>query len=259
MTRFHGRYLHDHLGRSGLAALLEEWTQEGFERVQQPPDIAEQLSSWLSAVDAIKLSRALNDIEVAPQRGKPVDARAMEAIIHAAKAEVIGLMATPVSPARPMSGRAAHVAFGHAERQPPTDPAALIQRYVGLQKKMGTKLAMVRGQMRQWLREASPALRQLAVLDAVMEQMLDAREQRLWASLPAHLERRLANLQQRHQQVLQSSGEPHEHVDGNPEDDWLGVIEKNLQALLLAEMQVRLQPVMGLLEAAHNEKTGQQE
>ncbi|WP_238323187.1 DUF3348 family protein [Acidovorax sp. JHL-9] len=256
-------YLRDRLSRPGLIALLEEWAQEDFVRVQQPRDLAEQLSSWLSAVDAIKVSKALNAMElVSPglvQRGPSVDAPAMDAVIQAAKAEVFGLITRPISPVKSLRGRVVQVPVGHVEAQPSTEPAAQIQRYVGLQKQMGTKFAILRGQMRQCLCEGSLALQQLAALDVVMEQMLDAREQRLWASLPGHLERRLANLRHRHQQGVQSSGRAGEPVDGHPEEGWLWVFEQDLQALLLAEMQVRLQPITGLLEAARNEVTGQQE
>ncbi|HEY9208787.1 DUF3348 family protein [Acidovorax sp.] len=256
-------YLRDRLSRSGLIALLEEWAQEDFARVQQPRDMAEQLSRWLSAVDAIKVSRALNAMEVVSpgmvRRGRPVDAPAMDAVIQAAKAEVLGLIAKPISPVKPLRGRVNQVPVGHVEAQPSTEPAAQIQRYVGLQKQMGTKFAVLRGQMRQWLREGPLALQQLAALDVVMEQMLDAREQRLWASLQGHLERRLANLRHRHQQGLQSSGRAGEPEGGHPEDGWLWAFEEDLQALLLAEMQARLQPITGLLEAARNQVTGQQE
>ena len=62
---------------------------------------------------------------------------------------------------------------------------------------MDTRLLALRAQVRHAIAKGRPALRQLAALDAVMEQMLGAREQRLWASLPSHLERRLAHRHRR--------------------------------------------------------------
>ncbi len=124
---------------------------------------------------------------------------------------------------------------------------------------MDVKLAALRAQMRQWLSRSTPALRQLAALDGVMEQMLGTREQRLWALLPGYLERRLAHRLQQHQQALQTSGQDDAPQRWRQPGGLLWTFEQDLQALLLAEMQVRLQPIVGLLEAAHNETTGQQE
>ena len=124
---------------------------------------------------------------------------------------------------------------------------------------MEVKLAALRAQMRQWLSRSTPALRQLAALDGVMEQMLGTREQRLWALLPGYLERRLAHRLQQHQQALQTSGQDDAPQRWRQPGGLLWTFEQDLQALLLAEMQVRLQPIVGLLEATHNETTGQQE
>lgn len=254
-------HLQHRLNSSSLVVLLQQWTRDDCRRAP-PQDVAEQLSQWLSAVDSIKLSRALHALEAlpseGPQQGPVVDAQAMDAFFQSAKAEVMGIITAAIATAKPMRGRAEHVSGGHSEPQSSTDFAVPVQRYVGLQKQMDAKLAVLRSHMRQWLSRGSVALRQIAALDAVMEQMLSAREQRLWASLPGHLERRLAHRHQMHQQALQASGQDDEPLRWRQPGGWLWLCEQDLQALLLAEMQVRLQPITGLLEAARNEKSGQQ-
>lgn len=254
--------LHHRFNCSSLVALLGQWAEGEGERAPQQ-DVAQQLSQWLSAVDAIQFSRALHAMESVPsdggQQGAAVDAQAMAAAFQVAKAQVMELFTATMAPAKPMRGRADLTPVDGPDPLAQADFAGHAQRYLGLQKQMCAKLAALRAQMRQWLAKGSPALRKLAALDAVMEQMLEAREQRLWAALPAYLERRMAQLQREHLLALQSCGLTDEPLRWRQHGGWLWRFERDLQALLLAQMQVLLQPITGLLEAAHNEKTGQQE
>lgn len=255
-------YLHHRFNSSSLLILLQQWTAVEPEGVPRQ-DTAQALSQWLRAVDAIQLSRALHAIgsmpSVAERSGPAVDMCRLNAAFHTAKADVMGLIQINIAPATAMRGRAQHALADDSYSQEPEDFAAYIQRYLGLQKQMEVKLAALRAQMRQWLSRSTPALRQLAALDGVMEQMLGTREQRLWALLPGYLERRLAHRLQQHQQALQTSGQDDAPQRWRQPGGLLWTFEQDLQALLLAEMQVRLQPIVGLLEATHNETTGQQE
>ena len=70
------------------------------------------------------------------------------------------------------------------------------------------------------------------------------------------LEKRLAALHRQHECALEQSGRTDDPQQWRKTGGWLWMFEQDLQALLLAEMQVRLQPIMGLLQAAHNEKNG---
>lgn len=255
-------YLHHRFTSSSLLVLLQQWT--GVEhKGESQQDVAQQLSQWLRAVDAIQLSRALHAIESMPSEterfGPAVDMRALDAVFQSAKADVMALITAHIAPARATRGRAHHTPVDDSYLHAPEDFAAPIQRYLGQQKQMDVKLAALRAQMRQQLSRGTPALRQLAALDGVMERMLGAHEQRIWASLPGYLERRMAHRRQQHQQALQTSGPDDAPQHSRQPGGWLCEFEQDSQALLLAEMQVRLQPIMGLLEAAHNETTGQQE
>ena len=132
-------------------------------------------------------------------------------------------------------------------------------RYLDAQKHMEASLGALRARVRHALAQGSTRLRQLAALDAVMEQLMAAREQRLWASLPAHLDRRLAHLRQAHQQQLAALQDEDEPAKWRWPGGWLDAFEQDLQALLLAEMHVRLEPILGLLQAARNEYMERQE
>lgn len=101
------------------------------------------------------------------------------------------------------------------------------RRHLELQRSMESRLEALRVRARHALAKASPRLAQLAALDAAMEQAFGAREQKLLATLPALAERRLAA----------SGSEPGDRH----------------RQVLLAELELRLAPLTGLIEALRNE------
>ncbi len=264
----HGMYLHHRLNSSRLVVLLQQWARDDGARATQlpQPDVALTLSQWLSTVDAVQLSRALHTIESLPvaeragaEPGIAIDLAALDRFVQKAQADLSTLLTAPAATPKPLRARADNTPVALPNPEADADFGAHGPRYLELQRQMDTRLLALRAQVRHAIAKGRPALRQLAALDAVMEQMLGAREQRLWASLPSHLERRLAYRYQSHQLALQAPGLADEPHRWRQPGGWLWAFEQDMQALLLAEMQVRLLPITGLLEAAHNEKTGQQE
>jgi hypothetical protein len=267
-------YLHHRLNSSRLVVLLQQWAREDAGRAgrgqmpmtaQQPAplDVAEQLGQWLGTVDAVKLSRALHAIESLPresvaanQQAAALDVRALESFVHKAKAELTALTAARAAPPKALRARADNTPVQAPDPQAEADFAAHAPRYLEVQKQMDARLLALRAQVRLALATGTVALRQLAALDAVMEQTLGAREQRVWVSLPGHLERRFAHRYQVHQEALQVHGGVDDPLHWRGQGGWLWAFEKDVQALLLAELQARLQPITGLLEAAQQEKTG---
>ena len=114
------------------------------------------------------------------------------------------------------------------------------QRYLELQHQMALRVEAVRGQVRQALEQASPALAQLAAFDAVLERMLAAREPGLMATVPLALERRF--------EALRTAAVADESPDG-----WRHSLAQALHAALRAELEQRLQPVIGMIEALDNQ------
>lgn len=267
MIGFPGMYPHHRLNNSGLVVLLQQWTQAGLGAgAAGRSDVAEQLAPWLSTVDAVTLSRSLHAIESFPddlvqgvEGSQELDLHALEDLFLRGKAELTAAISAKPVPAKPARERADNT------RADAPDPAAEAEfgfhapRYLGLQKQMDAKLLALRAQIRHGVSQGSRALRQLAALDSVMEQLISVREQRLWASLPAYLDRRMAQLRRDHQLRLESLGLDDEPHRWRQPGGWLHAFERDLQALLLAEMHVRLQPIMGLLEAARNENMERQE
>lgn len=268
----HGMTQHHRLNSSPLVVLLQQWTREASERAthtssaSKAPDVAEQLSQWLGTVDAVQLSRALHAIESLPSQAAAarcpalaLNVAALTGLVQQARADLEALLTTKPAAPKPQRARADNTPVERPDPMVDTDFATHAPRYLDLQKQIELRLQALRAQVRQTIAQGTATLRQVAALDAVMERMLAPREQRLWALLPAHLERRLAHRHRQHQHRLMVQALADEPARWRQAGGWLWAFERDMQALLMAELQARMEPITGLLEAAQNDTTGQQE
>jgi hypothetical protein len=88
----------------------------------------------------------------------------------------------------------------------------------------------------------------LAVVDAVMERALSPRERNLLTAVPGMLAGHFDRLRLAEQASLadaEAAGEASAVKAGT----WQNVFRKDMQSVLLAELEVRFQPVEGLLAA----------
>lgn len=122
--------------------------------------------------------------------------------------------------------------------------------YLAHQGEMELAIRPLRSTARKALSGASAALGQLATLDAALEMLLATRERQLLASLSLRLEKRFERLFMAHrQQRVEQAEDP--AVWMRP-GGWLAAFCKELQGVLLAELDLRLQPALGLIEAFSN-------
>lgn len=103
------------------------------------------------------------------------------------------------------------------------------------QRAMAARIASLRERLRPRLVETSGALARLAQLDALLERALLDAERRALAGLPTLLTRR---------------AETHHAADPC---HWRQAFWADLQRVLRAELDHRLQPVLGLIEALHDD------
>lgn len=249
-------YQPDRLHRSRLVRLLQHWAPP---RGAEPRlDVAEQLSQWLSTVDAVQLGRALHALEAplprtaATAQGSGFDVAALARTIARGQDELAALL-TPnaaVPKARAGRARADNTIADGPDLAAEGEFAVHAARYQALQKQVESRVAAMRAQARRLLAQGTADLRQLALLDAVMEQVLGAREQRLLASLLTHLEKRMADLRAAHLQRLQAAGEADAPERWRAPGGWLFVFEQDVRTLMQCEIELRMQPLHGLLEAA---------
>lgn len=112
-----------------------------------------------------------------------------------------------------------------------TDFAPLRQRCLALQQVMEADVAHLRGRLRATLAATSAPMARLAVIDAVMERTLARHERGLLATVPVVL------------------GAHFERLRQGADEAWFDTFRQDMRAVLLAELDVRLQPAQGLLAA----------
>ncbi|RKE37578.1 uncharacterized protein DUF3348 [Paraburkholderia sp. BL23I1N1] len=216
--------------------------------------LSDRLSQWLGWTDAIALSSALNNNPPAVAAGARAFSDAEERECARVRTSLANAIAgDSVLTAARRRGPAAHTLAQGAPTDAPVDYAVFRQRYLSIQQTMETGIGTLRGRLRAMLAARTPAMARLAVVDAVMERALSERERSLLAAVPGLLAGHFERLRQAEQQTLadaDATASP-EAVTAAPATPgaWLDQFRKDMQSVLLAELDVRLQPVEGLLAA----------
>lgn len=223
------------LSGPALIRLLARLTDVDVRESAQP--LSDRLSHWLSWTDAITLSTALSasppTVASNGYRVGPPDAELMCTRLRTALTKAIASACAP----EPRAGVGRQPMQGTTVVAP--DYADFRQRYVLMQDRMELEISGLRGRLRRLLAAQTPDLARLAVLDASMEQALRARERSLLGAVPGllgpHFER------------LRTAAQASEAAPSSRA--WLDAFRKDMQSVLLAELDVRFQPVDGLLAA----------
>ncbi|WP_329741873.1 DUF3348 domain-containing protein [Dyella sp. A6] len=180
--------------------------------------LPDHLGQWLDWKHALALSSALD--------GRPdVADMAVDATdeLHAECAQARATLTHAIQH-DPQLAAGAHV---------PDEPdfGPFRQACLARQRAMQASIGRLRGRLRDALARGSVDAARLAEVDAVMEAALTPREHRLLEQVPALLEQRYERLR-----VAQQT-------------PWLDGFRRDMQSVLLAELDVRFQPVNALLAA----------
>ena len=114
---------------------------------------------------------------------------------------------------------------------------------------MEASLRPFRLQVREVLARTSRTLAKLAALDAVFDKSLCERERQLFSTLPALLAKRFERLRQAHQPSPADTPDTVNPLSSETPPAWLTRFGQEMQAVLLAELDARLEPTLGLIEA----------
>ncbi len=144
------------------------------------------------------------------------------------------------------------------------DGKTAIEPYLRLytlhQSDMGYRVQKIRIRVREAISGRSSTLAQLAALDAALGDTLSVHTRKTFTVIPKLLGKRFQHLHNEHQQIRNEHQQTHasQEQDDNPElwvqtGGWLDKFYKEMQGLLLAELELRLQPVVGLIEALDEE------
>ncbi|CAD1796163.1 DUF3348 domain-containing protein [Xanthomonas euroxanthea] len=212
--------------------------------------LADRLSQWIDWTRAVAVSKALDgklpEIEALPETRR-LDVEACARVrTGLATSSVVDLDAV-VARVRRDARSAAAAGSDTAAALPAPDYAPFRQHYLAMQRAMRTATGDLRGRLRDMLALESGQMARLAEVDAVMELTLSPREQTLLNHVPtllgAHFER-LRDAAQAPTPAADGDAAPRAVSDG-----WLDVFRKDMQSVLLAELDVRFHPIEGLLAA----------
>ena len=244
--------LRSNFGSSRLVRLLSDWAPP--DTTAPRLDVAERLGAWLGVSDAISLHAAHQSMKSAPP-AKLSDARLpgvldVEAEFFRVRAALVLAIQTPDSSAARARRLRSPIGQPGADAETDVGYAPYRKRYLDLQRPMELRVAALRDHVRRGIGGASPQLAQLAKLDAVMEQVFGGREQQLLFTVPAFLARRFDELRKKNRATDSPGPVPHRDPVFRPQpEDWQRVFGNELQAVLLAELDDRLQPVAGMVDA----------
>ncbi|WP_243720344.1 DUF3348 family protein [Luteimonas aestuarii] len=207
--------------------------------------LSQRLGEWLDWRRAVALARVL-DTAVAPGPGT-------------GRAEASASSSPPVEDesrqARESFARAIDALDLPADAAGIDDAAPLIRQYIELQRRLQAGTGRLRDRTRECVRSQSADMAQLAELDVVMEGLLSPREQALLDGIPTLLANHAARLRG-DGAGPQSETDPPRDTDAIPVSlpasagsDWPTTFLRDLRDLLHAELDVRFQPIEGLLAA----------
>jgi len=237
--------------RSALVRVLSEIVPD----VPEPTyDFGERLGQWLDFSDALTLSSVLNSAADSSLPRLPADgglsaqlARVRRQLSDAIQHDGV----FHVDPAGPPVRIPLPRPLPNATPESAADFSPYHRYYLAHQRDMNAAISALRANARQALAGQSPAGKQLADLDTAFEQFLSVRERNLLANIPILLGKRFHQRYTEHRAAL-ADGTVDDPATWTQPGSWLEAFCHDAQTVLLAELELRLKPVIGLIAALDN-------
>jgi hypothetical protein len=219
-------------------------------------EIAAKLGSWTAFTDAITLSRIHNtNTRASKVVTPPTDATALAHEVSRVRAALEQSITSYNAPGESKF----RIALPTPQSNTSIEEASLYTPYrryhQNHQRNLEQAVRGLRNNVRTAVAKASPKLRQLAMLDASYEGILQEREANLLSTIPTLFERHFHQLRKAHQKRMVESQQTDSPLLWLAPGAWLTQFLQNLHAALLDELDLRLQPTLGLLEALTTENT----
>lgn len=245
------------LNSSGLVRALADLAVADVPESKQ--SFADRLGQWLDFPDALSLFSALNADAAGTAEGPSAARSLATAAAREEFARVRGALADSIAADDVLEPGTARIPLPAPAPQASVEDAADFapyhRYYLAHQRDMAASIGPLRATVRAALSARSPALKRLAALDAVLDQALAARERNLLATVPGLLAKRFEHLFKAHQAARGDAQAADESARWMQSGGWLAVFCAEMLAVLRAELDVRLQPIAGLIEALDNEVT----
>lgn len=219
---------------------------------------ADKLGELISLSDAIVLAESLRGLKKRPFAAAENTDNANTVFLQA-RAEMLGFIVNSFvleGDEAPAGGVSSFI-LPRPNRDTLDDPNAgfvAYQRFYSLhQSEMDHRVVTLRRQLQHIMAGRTPELAQLAALDSSMADTMADFSRRAFAGIPHLLAKRFYSLNQQYRQERLNDGATSSVVDDASlwlkKDGWLDRFIREMQAVLLAELELRLMPVIGMLEA----------
>lgn len=232
--------------RSRLVRLLSELSAIKFSASEH--NLAEQLGRLIGLSDSISLARSLGQLPLKAGDPSVENAGAVRDDLLASRREMMRIIVESFAPQAGSTGiQAPSLSVGtRIEALQTFEP---YRRFYSMhQAEMAGAIQSLRQRVRNGVAGFSVELNQLAELDRILGESLSIHTGKLFNLCPKLLEERFKQLLQAHRDSSAETNvtEPHQWLMPG---GWLELFYQDMKELLLAELDVRLQPVFGLLEA----------
>lgn len=238
--------------RSGLVRILSETVPDANDPQY---DFGERLGQWLDFTDALALFSALNSATGATSAA-PANRNSAARPLHDQLARVRRNLSESIVNDGVFSAETARIRFPtplpQAAAEIASDFSPYHRYYIAHQRDMSSAISALRANVRKALADSSPSHQQLAELDATLEKALAMRERNLLATIPMLVAKRFAQRYQEHRDTLGEAASDDPSNWAKP-GSWLEAFCHDTQAVLLAELELRLKPVAGLIAALGDE------
>lgn len=215
-----------------------------------PGDVGVRLGDWLDFRQAIALQSLIGQLEQ-PSAPVAATARVDAQVLQRRLREVRQALERAITDGTPAAAGLPRIDWPGTELAQPIDTKTAFDPFrrcvQGQQRQMEQVLRSLRSQLRHMLGTGTAAQRQLAALDALLENVLSPRETRLLGQITNEHEKRFARQLRRHLQQQVAASEADEPAPRTT--PWLAPLREDLRQALLAELDLRLQPLLGLAEA----------
>jgi Protein of unknown function (DUF3348) len=246
-----------HINSSRLVRFLAENAM--IDAAHAADDVGQKLGDWLNFRQAIALHGVLNPDtppEPAPAHMRRTAVMTGEALTrHVDK--VRAQLTQSIEQGAPPGSGLARIDMPPAELDEPIEPKTAFEPYrrfyAAHQRQMETTLQTLRAQVRGQLSKSAQHLQQLAALDAAFENILSEREAALLAKVAKLHEKRFVQALKLHTKQQAEALAADEPATAVRPTAWLVPLRQAMRAALRAELDTRLQPTLGLLEAFNQE------
>ncbi|PIT75028.1 DUF3348 family protein [Limnohabitans sp. G3-2] len=250
-----------HLNSSRLTRFL---TQNAMiDAAPVADDVGQKLGDWLNFRQAIALHGVLNPEQ---PTAAPPPAHLRRAVTMTGEAltrhveKVRAQLEQSIAQGAPPGSGLARIDMPPAEMAEAMEPKTAFEPYrrfyAAHQRQMETSIQTLRSQVRGQLSQSSPRLQQLAALDAAFENILSEREAVLLAKVSKLHEKRFAQALKQHLKKQAEAADAGAQAKPAPAmSAWLLPMRQALRTALQAELDTRMQPVWGLLEAFNTHTT----